>query len=468
MRVVLATLNASYSQTCLALYSLAAYCRGEFPDIQLLEFTINDDPGEAMAEILARQPDVLGLSCYIWNVRPLLCLVDDLAQVAPEVCVILGGPEAGHAAEEVLLRHPGVDWVVRGEGEATLLEILRTLRDGGEGMVAGASRRVGHQVVHGPDRAPLSDLGGLPFAYGEGLPDLEGRLVYYEGSRGCPFACSYCLSAADRGVRWLPLERTARELSWLAGQGARIVKLVDRSSNVDGARFRELLQVLSALDTECCFHFEVLGDRLDEGTLSLLDGVPPGRFRFEIGIQSTNQAVLRAVNRLMDWERMQAAVRRLTTAGRVAVHLDLIAGLPGEDWQSFARSFDAVYALQPDYLQLGFLKLLKGSVLRAQAPRWGYAFSPHPPYEVLRSGHLGYRELRRLHRIEDMVDRYHNSGDFRHCLRWFTGEVYQGEAFAFFEQLAGYWEERGLHRRPPRKPGLYEVLVDFAARRDAG
>jgi len=463
MKVLLVSLNAKFVHTSLAIRYLQAYCRQEFPEIRIREFTINEDPGEVMAEIYREEPDILGFSCYIWNIEATLRLARNLKKVRPNLIIVLGGPEVTFDSRALLSQNPYIDVVVRGEGEVTFLELLRGLASGGGQTVRGTTWRCGERVIHNEDRELIADLGQVPFPYATGVDELAGRIIYYESSRGCPFNCSYCISSTVRGVRWFPLERVKKELRFFVEQGVREVKFVDRTFNADPRRSREILKTLVENRGNTTFHLEIVADRLDDETLEFLRTVPPGLFKLEIGVQSTNERALRAVSRSMDWQRLQHAVMTIQQQHNLHQHLDLIAGLPEEDYASFGRSFNMVYNLAPNYLQLGFLKMLKGSRVREEAAKHGYRFTDEPPYEVLENRYLGFDEMRRLKRIEDLLEKFYNPGDFRHSLRYLVQTVYRGEPFAFYEDLAAFWEEERLHRVQHRKEHLYSLLMRFAS-----
>lgn len=464
MKVLLISLNTKYIHSSLAIRYLQAYCRNEYPRIQIMEFTINEGLGEVMAEIYRRQPDVVGFSCYIWNIEATLKLARNLKKIYPELVVVLGGPEVSFDSVRVLEQNPFLDWVVRGEGEETFLELLRCLSTSTGKAIKGTTYRDGERVIYNEDRGLISDLGSIPFPYVAGLDGLADRTIYYETSRGCPFSCSYCISSTFRGVRNFPLQRVKNDLRFLVEQGAQEIKFVDRTFNANPHRSREIMEFLMDLHGSTVFHLEIVADQLDDDMLAFLATVPPGLFKFEIGVQSTNELALRTVNRRMNWNRLQYAVQTIGSQGNIHQHLDLIAGLPGEDYLSFANSFNMVYNLAPDYLQLGFLKMLKGSSLREAAGEYDYRFTSEPPYEVLANRFVSYDEMLRLKRIEDLLEKYYNSRDFKHSLHYLTREVYGGKPFTFYEQLAAFWEEHGLHRIQHRKDAFYSLLIQFVGR----
>ena len=443
--ILLTTLNSKYIQTSLALYTLKAYCRREFPEISLLEFNINQDLGWILAQIYQRRPAVVGLSTNIWNVTQHLELVNRLKKVLPETVVIMGGPEVSANPHEIMGEEPGIDYIVRGEGEETLLELLRYLVHG-EGEISdilGLAYWEGTQIKDTPNRALLRDLAVIPFPY-EDLSLFKNRLVYYESSRGCLFNCAYCLSGWGEGqVRYLPVGRVKADLARFVQAGIKTVKFVDRTFNSHRERALEILRYIREEGGDTEFHLELVGELLGEEEIAILTSAPAGRFRAEIGVQSTCIRTLREIRRFHNLDKLKKNISLLTTAGRTVTHLDLIAGLPYEDLTSLAASFNFTFRLRPDELQLGFLKLLKGSPLRARSGDYGYQFTKTPPYEVLANNCLSYEEIVRIKVIEDLVEKFYNSHHFQHTL----GYLFRGEAplpWDFFRLLGSYWEEQGL------------------------
>lgn len=461
MQVLLTTLNAKYIHSCLALYSLRRRCLDVCPGIAVREYTINNEPLTVLGDIYRARPDVIGLACYIWNIDALLDLAANLKKVLPAAAIVLGGPEVSYDPEAVLAANPAVDYVVRGEGEETLAAFLAALREGRQpDGIPGLAGRSGGSGVAGAPQA-VRDLAALPFAYDDAdMAALKDRIIYYETSRGCPYSCSYCLSGAAGGVRYRPVDRVLAELAFFIAHGVRQVKFVDRTFNARRDHYRPILEYLAAQDTKTNFHCEIAADLLNEGDLALLAAAPPGRFQFEIGVQTTNPDALAAICRKNDWPRIVAAVGALKAAGRSHLHLDLIAGLPKEDYRSFGRSFDAVYALKPDMLQLGFLKLLKGSAIRAQAAAHGYVFTDRAPYEVLANNYISYSEIHRLKILEELFDRIYNGGRLPATLAWLTA-AWDGGPFACYEALAAYWERHDLHLVAHGGKNLARYLTAF-------
>jgi hypothetical protein len=445
MQVLLATLNAKYVHSAPALYSLRRYCLQVCPDIAVREYTINNELLAVLGEIYREKPDVLGLACYIWNIDMTLALAALVRKVLPGTTVVLGGPEVSYDPVPVMEQNSAVDYIVQGEGEETLAALLADLGAGRppRDIPGLAFRRAGGFVAGSPQ--VVSDLASIPFPYDEAdIAGLRGRIVYYESSRGCPYSCQYCLSSATAGVRFLPVRRVLDELAFFIAQGVKQVKFVDRTFNARRDHYLPIIEFLAARDTAANFHLEIAADLLDGDALAVLAAAPPGRFQFEIGVQSTHGRTLAAIRRHNDWPRLVANVEALKAAGNSHLHLDLIAGLPYEDYRRFGQSFNDVYALKPHMLQLGFLKMLKGSGIRREAGDHCYIYMDAAPYEVLANKYIAYAEIRRLKIFEEMFDQLYNSGRFPATLALLVA-ARGGDAFALYEALAGYWEQRDLH-----------------------
>ena len=361
----------------------------------------------------------------------------------------------------MLLKHPAIDFIVIGEGEITFREWLAELaKDRPEWYaVNGLAYRDANRIIINQHRAPVADLGILPFPYPEALTSFRHKLVYYETSRGCPFNCRYCLSANERQVRYFPLERVKQELLDSIAAGIAQVKLVDRSFNCDRSGPSKFGGSLIENSGQTNFHFEIIGELLDDEAIAILRLAPPGLFQFEIGVQTTNPQVLKLINRQMDFTKLSRQVAKLLEKRNVFVHLDLIAGLPGEDYQSFARTFNDNMALGPDRLQLGFLKLLKGSALREQAAEYGYIFTDETPYEVMANHWLSQEELLKLKTIEDVLERYYTSGRYSSSLAYLFTEFLS--PFAMFEALAAWWKEHGFDQFSHKEKDHYAYLLQF-------
>lgn len=484
MKVLLTTLNARYIHSSLALRYLEKYCQSERHkisdqyEIVLEEYTINDQIDKITAAIYKTGADIVGFSCYIWNIIEILEIADRLKKVKPGIIIILGGPEVSYDAPELLERYPFIDYIIRGEGEEPFKQLLTNQRDSFtngrnnltnyqdklEEIPGLVYRDENNRVRVNENRYPLFDLEDVPRPYRSGdLQKLSDKIIYYETSRGCPFNCSYCLSSTTSGVRYFPLERVKEDLRFFIENNVRLVKFVDRTFNANKMRALEIFKFLVENRKNTCFHFEIAADLFDEEIIEYLAKVPAGLFRFEIGVQSTNPDTIRAIERKMDFEKVAENVRRLREAGNIHLHLDLIAGLPEEDYSSFKESFDDVYSLSPQILQLGFLKLLKGSKIREQAQQYNYRYTSIPPYEMLENDFLSYEEVIKLKRIEDILEKYHNSGAFRKSLSFILHKFY-GSPFQFFADLVDYFEAEKLDRISHSRKALYDILYEFYSR----
>lgn len=461
MKVLLTTLNSKFIHSSLALRYLRAYCRDKPWNLKVREFTINDLLLSITGEIYSEAPDIVALSCYIWNITETLALARRIKQVKQDTVIVLGGPEVSYDASSLMEKYSYIDFIVRGEGEETFRELLEHVIEG-KGYVkdiSGITYRQGRDVVENSDRKLICDLDSIPFPYG---PDdgLKNRIVYYEASRGCPFRCQYCLSSTIRGVRFFSIDRVKRDLDRLVDMGVKQVKFVDRTFNCQNSFSREIFRHLIQRGGGVNFHFEITADLLDGETMRLLNTAPPGLFQFEIGVQTTNKRVLKEIRRNTRQEALFENVRRISQGKNIHQHLDLIAGLPGEDMQSFAKSFDDVFGLAPDMLQLGFLKLLKGSGIRQRAEEYGYAFTAEPPYEVLFNKWMDYGDLRRLKLIEQVLEYYYNNHGFDNTLAYMFSSTGKGP-FALLKDLSEYWEERKLHLIKHSRKKLYSLLYEY-------
>lgn len=493
MKFLLAALNAKYIHSNPALYSLRSYAMEHNPDagkgVEIVEYTINQQPGEILADIYKRKPDAAAFSCYIWNWTLIQELVWDLHKVMPELPIWLGGPEVSFDAENILKQYPFLMGIMIGEGEVTFFQLLSYYEKCGSGrypeemqlqIVAfwpGAVRQAGlsaidglvfrdpvsGEVVRTPDRQ-LTDLDALPFLYDD-ISEFDNRIIYYESGRGCPFRCSYCLSSIDRKVRLRDMELVKKELQYFLDKKAPQVKFIDRTFNCSHEHAAEIWKYILEHDNGVTnFHFEISADLLNGAELELLGKMRTGQVQLEIGIQSTNEETLRAVRRHTNLDLLRHSVVRIHAEHNIHVHLDLIAGLPYEDFASFRKSFNDVYALRPEQLQLGFLKVLKGSYMEEMAESYGLVHMQQPPYEVLCTKWLTFDDIIRLKGIEEMVELYYNSGQFTKTLP--VLEKRFESPFDMFGELADFYEEKGYFLNSPSRIYRYQVLLDFAARRD--
>lgn len=461
MNIVFSTLNARFSHSSLSLACLAASCRNRGA-ITIREYTINQAHSEILADLYLFQPDIICFSCYIWNIVETLRLTHDLKKVSPSLCIILGGPEVSFNASSIMEGHPEIDFIVKGEGEAVLNHILGNLDNTDRfADVKGLCWREGDNVYEAENQALVSDFSELPLPAYDLLASLKNRIIYYESSRGCPFNCAYCLSSTVPGVRFLPLARVQEDLIYLLDIGARQIKFVDRTFNANEQRARHIMEFLLRQDKHSKFHFEIRAELLSDSFIKFLASVPPERFYFEIGIQSTCPQTLQAVNRLASWDKTRMRIMQLRHETAIHIHLDLIAGLPWEDLNRFKESFNQVMELTPDVLQMGFLKLLKGSPLAFDASVHGYVFQEHPPYQILNNNYLNYYDLVNLQDLEEMVERYYNSKAFNHTLDYLINTSYQGDAFELLQDLARFWRQKGCYLKEHKRDEEYSLLYEF-------
>ncbi len=459
MKFLLVAVNAKYIHSNPAVYSLKRFA-GEYTDaVEIAEYTINNRMEDILEDIYRRKPDAIGFSCYIWNIGMVEKLMGELHKLLPKLPVFLGGPEVTYDADKLLRKYPYLTGIFIGEGEATFAQVVKYyVKKNPESLedIPGLMLRSGMT----PERKPLN-LTDVPFLYDDMAP-FTNRIIYYETQRGCPFRCSYCLSSIDKTVRFRDIEVVKKELAFFLEKKVKQVKFVDRTFNCNHDHAMAVWQYLYEHDNGVTnFHFEIAGDILREDEIALVAKMRPGLVQFEIGVQSTNTDTLREIRRVMDIEKLKQVVAALKAAHNVHIHLDLIAGLPYEDYDSFARSFDDVYAMEPEQLQLGFLKVLKGSYMAEMAESYGLVYTDYAPYEVLYTNWLSFTEICRLKRIEEMVEIYYNSGQFAHSLPVMIADFGQG-AFAFYEALADFYEEQGFFVETPSRIYRYQALLSFA------
>jgi anaerobic magnesium-protoporphyrin IX monomethyl ester cyclase len=464
LRVLLVALNAKYVHTSLALRYLRNEVKVVYPDVLLKEFSINDRLDRIAGELYEAKADVIGFSCYIWNLKEIVALIRQLHPVCPNVKFVVGGPEVSFEVEEFLLEHQEVDALVIGEGEKTFLELLTTWEGGNDlSHVSGIAWNKNGKIVINPLRLVASDLNDLSDPYTE-KEDFTGRLVYVETTRGCPFNCQYCLSSTFRGVRFLEPEQFRPMFRQMLKNGATTIKFVDRTFN---ANKRHALRILDIVREESKLlpdaqrirvHCEMAGDLFDDEWMDYFRAYPRGLIQLEIGVQSTHKPTLKIVSRPQNFEEWKKYVPEMQTLG-IPLHLDLIVGLPEENWTNFRTSFNDVYLVKPAMLQLGFLKVLKGSGLRLRSNHYGLVYTPDPPYTILETPVLSHGEILQLLRMEDLLDKYYNSGKFAHALC----EVLKlfPTPFDFYHGFAEFWEHCGWFHRQWQGKALFDKLWEF-------
>ncbi len=463
MKVVLTTLNAKYVHASLSLRYLEKYCRQEADEMIVEEYTINHTMESITASLYKTQAAVFAFSCYIWNITMILEIAQRLKMVNPACVIVLGGPEVSYDADNLLQKNGFIDYIVMEEGEQTLKELFAHIRNEKSDLsdVLGIAWRKSDKVLVNTRREVIQTLDDIPSPYTqEDLKKLSDKFIYYETSRGCPFNCSYCLSSTLEGVRYFSMQRVKKDLRMLIEANVRLVKFVDRTFNASKQRAMEIFKFLVTHRKNTSFHFEIAADLLDEDMITYLKEVPRGLFQFEIGVQSINPATIEEITRKMAFDKVADHVKSLRSIGNMHLHLDLIAGLPYEDYQSFAQSFNAVYELSPHAIQLGFLKMLKGANIRAKALQYAYIYTKIPPYEVLKNQWLSYEEMLKIKGIEDVIEKYHNKGGFEKSLTYIIRYFYPSP-FSFFEALAHYFEREGISEVSHSQKALYDILFTF-------
>lgn len=458
MKSLLIAINAKYIHTGLSVLSLAAAAKKAGYETEVMQFTINQQDALLIREIYLQKPDLLGISCYIWNIAAVRRLLPALRTLLPECVIALGGPEVSFGGEELFDELP-CDIILQGEGEISFPALVSAVFESLPlNTVPFALISDGKSVLRTEDAKPM-DMDALPFPYDNNTP-LENRIAYYETSRGCPFSCGYCLSGGKYGVRYRSLSLVFTELDWFLEKRLAQVKLVDRTFNCDPVRALEIWKYLSLHDNGVTnFHFEIAAELLTEEQLSFLKTVRAGQFQFEIGIQSTHRETLREIHRITIPEKLTPKITELIEAKKQHLHLDLIAGLPNEGYSDFRNSYNYVYSLMPHQLQLGFLKLLKGSDLYQRRESLGIAFNSEPPYEVLFTPQLSYSELLSLKLVEEMTERYYNAGRFRVSLQYLVS-VFE-TPFDCFQAFGNFYAENGYLNAPHNKNSDYEILFEF-------
>ena len=461
MKILLVACNAKYIHSNLAVYDLQAYASDYADHIVLKEYTINQQKDDIMRDIYLEHPDVVCVSCYIWNLSFVKELMADLIKILPGADFWAGGPEVSYDAEKFLTENSEFKGVMVGEGEETFKELAgyyveknpQDLKD-----MTGICYRDGDQIIHNGWRQ-IMDLSSIPFIYKD-LSEFKNRIIYYESSRGCPFSCSYCLSSIDKKLRFRDTETVKKELQFFIDNKVPQVKFVDRTFNCKHDHAMAIWKYINEHDNGVTnFHFEISADLLREEELQEMSTMRPGMIQLEIGVQSTNPDTIKAIHRTMDFEKLKGIVDRIHSFGNIHQHLDLIAGLPYEDYDSFRHSFNDVYALKPQQLQLGFLKVLKGSHMMEMCREYGIVYKTQEPYEVLSTKWLDYDHVLKLKTVENMVEVYYNSGQFQNTLEYL--EKFFPDAFSIYERLGSFYMEKGYGDVSHTRMRRYEILLEF-------
>lgn len=469
MKTVLVAINAKYIHSNLAVYSLRSYARTFGYEPELLEFTINQQKDQILKGIYEAKPDLLCFSCYIWNLSYAEEIIEDIKKILPKVTIWAGGPEVSYDAPKFLKRHPEVDGIMCAEGEKTLTELISYYEIGkSQGKSLDGINGIVYQENKTIHQTPLRDImnmDDLVFPY-EDIKDFEHKIIYYESSRGCPFSCSYCLSSIDKKLRFRSFSLVEKELEFFLAHKVPQVKFVDRTFNCKKSHAMAIWTYIKEHDNGITnFHFEVAADLLTEDEIALIQTMRPGLIQLEIGVQSTNEKTLAEIHRKTDFEEITRKVKAVQKGENVHQHLDLIAGLPYENYESFGHSFNDVYALKPEQLQLGFLKVLKGSYMAEAAEGYGCVHKAKPPYEVLGTRWLSYEEILKLKGVEEMVEVYYNSGQFQKTIR--AMEHLFETAFSMYEELADFYEKNGYNEVSHTRIRRYEILQEFLQEKEA-
>ena len=457
MKILLTALNSKFVHSNLAVRYLKAFTKDINYDCEIREFSINDREEKILEEIIKEKPNVVGFSTYIWNIEMIKRLSNLIKLVDESIEIVYGGPEVSYDSQNILNELNG-EYIIEGEGEKTYREFVEyKLGERDIKSIRGLYYKVDGEVYSNGKR-PLMNMNEIVFPYEED-ENLDNKIVYYEASRGCPFNCKYCLSSTTHGVRFLDVDRVKKELKYFIDKEVRLVKFVDRTFNCNHKFTMAIWEFLINQETKTQFHFEISADILKESELELLRKAPKDRFQFEVGVQTTNDEVLNKINRFVNFSDIKEKVDELLKIRNIKQHLDLIAGLPGEDYNSFKKSFNDVYSISPEEIQLGFLKLLRGSSMREEADEYGMKYSPYPPYEILKTKDISYDELLKLKKVEEMVDKYYNSQKFNNIIKYFVKKF--ETPFDFYYELGTYFDKKGYFNRNIGNSEYYRVFLDF-------
>lgn len=459
MKVIFTAINSKYIHTALGLRYISEYCKSQGHDVILIEETINTQLLTILEKLMSEEADVFAFSVHIWNKPVVYKLISMLKKLRPQAVIIAGGPEVAFDAAKIFAEQPAIDYIVQGEGELVVAELLEAWQDNTAVPQHVAYIENGNVNLNGGVTV-IEDLAALPFPYPD-LPQViaEHKIVYYECSRGCPFNCSYCLSGISRSVRKRPLEMVLADLQRFIEAKTPLVKFVDRTYNLDEEYFLPIMEYLAAADTDTTFHFEIKADLITPKVLDFLKKVPQGRFQLEIGIQTTNPPTLKAINRRDNWEKLAYNVQEILQAGNMHIHLDLIAGLPYEGITEYEKSFNDVYALQPQMLQLGFLKVLPGTQMSRETDCHKLIYMDEPPYEILATAYMPYKEMQLLKRLENVFEQVYNSGCFANTLRLLTAK--EASTFEFYRRLTEWWVKNGHYPQAHNSRGTAKILYDY-------
>lgn len=463
MKVICTTLNAKYIHTNLAIRYLKAYCEPDF-NVEITEYTIKDPTLSIVTDLIQKKPEVIGFSCYIWNIEETIKVIQMIKKINPAIHIIVGGPEVSYDVEERMDHVPEFDFIVMGEGEATFKQLLLNIDNADElelvpGLALRSKKTV--KINRNLNKISLSEIPS-PFRFQEDIPQLSKRVTYIETSRGCPFSCQFCLSSIEVGVRYFDREKIKEELRYLMKNGAKTIKFLDRTFNISRSYAMDIFQFL--IDEHLpgtVFQFEITADIMRPEVIDFLNKTaPPGLFRFEIGVQSTNEFTNELVNRKQNFQKLKRTVTMIKEGRKIDQHLDLIAGLPEEDYDSFRKTFNDVFAFRPEELQLGFLKMLHGTGLRRNASKHQYIYMDYPPYEILGNNVLSFEDIIRIKQVEDVLEKYWNDHRMDHTIEYVVTNVFS-TPFDFFQEFGTYWENQGWARIGHQLEDLFKRLDQF-------
>lgn len=469
IKVLLLGINAKYIHSSLAIRYLHKYCKDLPCEMEMLEVSINNHLIEIANLIFDAKPDVVSIACYIWNIELVKLLIPLVKKMLPKATIICGGPEVSYATQEFMQEITDVDYVVRGEGEEIFYKLIQDLlanKPNEDINILGVAKRKANGEISPSIAVTVADLDTIAFPYDDDdIENLKEKIIYYESSRGCPYSCKYCLSCATRGVRYRSLDKVFAELSYFIRHNVRQVKFVDRTFNADKKHYLPILQFIAKQDCRTNFHFEIVAHHIDDEIKAILKTMPKGRVQFEIGIQSTNLQTLGQISRANPWHEMTNNIKSIMAYGNIHLHVDLIIGLPYEDVHSFAKSFNDVYALKADMLQVGFLKLLKGAAMNDLIEKYDYVYMPQAPYQVISNKYIDYTTMRQLQIFVDVLELYYNAGRFKYTIEHLI-TLYNEDAYQFFADFAVYWREQKLHLAPHSPKVLYDFLYNFIEAND--
>ena len=460
MKIVLVGINAKYIHTNLAVRSLQANAGKYRNEVEIAEYTINHSIQEILSDLFDREPDVVGFSCYLWNIEYVMRLAQDWKKIWPQGKIVVGGPEVSYNPEKTFEQYPFVDLLIRGEGENTFKEVLAWLHGEKQSRaeLSGVAYLEEGELHIGPPQKAM-DMDDLVFPY-ESLDGLENKILYYESIRGCPFSCSYCLSSVEKKLRFRDIELVKKELAFFIEKKVPQVKFVDRTFNCNHEHAMTIWRFIKEHDNGITnFHFEIAADLLNEEELSIIHDMRPGLIQLEIGVQSTNDETIHEIHRAMKLKEVKEIVKKIQSGGNIHEHLDLIAGLPYEDYETFSRSFDEIYALKPNQLQLGFLKVLKGSYMYEHAAEYGLVYHAKTPYEVMQTKWLGFEDILRIKQVEEMLEVYYNSGQYEITMK--VLEPFFDSGFYMFQELGAFYERMGYFGMSHSRIRRCEILLEF-------